>query len=906
LTRTGFALIAAATILAACGCDPRHASAPLPDPAVERRKLPAPRFTSSPVVTRSGSSFRISFAVDRETDVAVWIEDASGRVVRHLVAGVLGPNAPPPLAADSLRQSITWDGLNDEGKNALVGSAKALAVRVSLKLSPRLEKIIRGNPADIGGIRGIAPGPDGTVYVFHSYGGHHAYDATTGIVAFTRDGKYKRTVWPFPAELPDSRLRGIRTVQHSTGRSPFIYQFETRSFLPGFGDLPTQRPIVTRDGRIAFVGIQEGPRNFAQPGIARVTVINTDGGVPDAGPLGTLIHPLTDTGASLALSLDEGTLYATGVRAAQHKNPPYHDFVCDNCDHRGATWKHSDPLHAVYRFGWRDRKVRVFVGNPRKAGSGPRELDTPVSVAVDAAGNVYVADFGNGRVSVFDPRGKPLKQISVNRPHRVEVSRKTGAIYVLSGEKLKRGEMLSLVKFDSWQQGNEVTRAKVYRQYWHTIPIRRRTIALDESAEPTIIWFGGPLKRILDRGDEFEVEEHFYAKEWRGQHSIATVMDMSMHRDRGLLYVNNYWRYHTRTGKWDKLNLPGSRMWPYVHPGASNGTAGRDGNYYMDLGGRGCRIFRFDSQMRMLPFPTAEKLSNKPWLEKTDGRLHGSSSNRGRGLTADRNGNVYVIWKKGGRERIPGDYHRANALYVYAPDGTMIARRLVDGQICSISHPRVDPAGNIWLAVGLRPGKDRLPPGLRGRVPAGRRDRKSVNGVNSYPLIYGSIIKFSAKGGKIRVNAGGVRCNYANGRPIDVKGAQWILPGCSVACSAVTPKREPGTIITCICESACIDVDDFGRCFFPDAGRSRIGVADTAGNVIAWIGQYGNQDSQVRNELQDQRPSSANPQSYAPLCWPQAVAADDTHVYIGDRLNRRILAVALSYTQTVLKQLPPE
>ena len=80
-----------------------------------------PQFTVKPAATRISDKVRIDFAVDRETDVAVFIEDGSGKVVRHLVAGVLGKNPPEPLKAGSLSQSVEWDGLNDFKKPATCG-----------------------------------------------------------------------------------------------------------------------------------------------------------------------------------------------------------------------------------------------------------------------------------------------------------------------------------------------------------------------------------------------------------------------------------------------------------------------------------------------------------------------------------------------------------------------------------------------------------------------------------------------------------------------------------------------------------------------------------------------------------------------------------------------------------------
>jgi streptogramin lyase len=43
-------------------------------------------------------------------------------------------------------------------------------------------------------------------------------------------------------------------------------------------------------------------------------------------------------------------------------------------------------------------------------GSGPGQLNTPHSIAIDARGNVYVANRGNVRIEVFDGDGKYLRQ----------------------------------------------------------------------------------------------------------------------------------------------------------------------------------------------------------------------------------------------------------------------------------------------------------------------------------------------------------------------------------------------------------------------------------------------------------------------------------------------------------------
>jgi len=49
-------------------------------------------------------------------------------------------------------------------------------------------------------------------------------------------------------------------------------------------------------------------------------------------------------------------------------------------------------------------------------GDGPGQFNVPHSIAVDAKGNVYVADRGNRRIQVFDGDGKFLRQMTIDVP----------------------------------------------------------------------------------------------------------------------------------------------------------------------------------------------------------------------------------------------------------------------------------------------------------------------------------------------------------------------------------------------------------------------------------------------------------------------------------------------------------
>jgi len=859
------------SLLLVAGC--RSASDP------PRAGPAGPAFASKPAVTRDGGAVRIAFAATGETDVAVFVEDAKGHVLRHLAAGVLGRNPPAPLVAGSLKQSLVWDGKDDLGRPAEGGPFR---VRVGLGLRPAFESLIGFRPEALGGVRGLATGPGGELYVFHCYGSAHPHDGTTVCTVLGRDGKYLKTILPYPANLPEAKLKGLKRVDLGNGiKVPFIYQFETRSMIPGLGDLPSQRPVVTRDGRLAFVGVQEGPQPFAQAGEARLTVVHTDGSVPEGGVLRAPIAPLTDSAASLALSPDEKTIYATGVRACTHQAvKPGSKGACGDCEHSGNTWEHTAPDRMVYRLGWGDAPAESF---GRDLG-----LKEPVSVATDQAGKVYVADLADDRIAVFKPDGAPAGSIKVSRPQRVEVHRKTGAVYVLSGDK-----GLALVKLTA--DGREVARAELpLGGKGGFFPIRRPVMALDDSAEPAVLWVGGPLLRVEDRGESFgEPVRAVPDAADGGPGSIGPVMDLSLDRERGLLYVSHGWRYHTAAGTWEKLTAPGIPMWPGSSPSSANGTVGLDGNYYVCVGNyyatpesirdrsstmanppgsKGCYLCRQGPDLKLRPFPASGE---------QEGRLRAPAMDFGCGQTADARGNVYVIWKKAPAD--PGDGARAHALYLYGPDGQLKKAKLVDAEFAHIRSVRVDRAGNIYLAVGLRPGRDQLPPGLAGALPEGPEDRDAVNGVNGYPLLYGSIVKFGPAGGVIRKGSGGLPCNYGYGVATEVKGAQWLFPGASTVASW----KAPGNIMACYCELPGLDVDGFGRSFFCDAGRFRVGVIDTAGNRICWFGGYGNQDSAG--------PASAIPAPELAFCWPQAVAVDDAAAYVGDRLNRRIVRVKLGY-----------
>ncbi len=116
-------------------------------------------FARKPTAIKADGGVKIEFAARAATDVAVWVEDSGGRVVRHLAAGALGDNAPGPLTKSSLAQAIIWDGRDDDGRAATGGPFK---VRVGLGLTAGYAGTAFGSearPDNLAGVAGLRTTP---------------------------------------------------------------------------------------------------------------------------------------------------------------------------------------------------------------------------------------------------------------------------------------------------------------------------------------------------------------------------------------------------------------------------------------------------------------------------------------------------------------------------------------------------------------------------------------------------------------------------------------------------------------------------------------------------------------------------------------------------------------------------
>jgi DNA-binding beta-propeller fold protein YncE len=82
-------------------------------------------------------------------------------------------------------------------------------------------------------------------------------------------------------------------------------------------------------------------------------------------------------------------------------------------DHAGNTYISDGYINSRVAKVDKDGNWLKSWGEP---GDGPGQFNTPHSIAVDAQGQVYVADRGNRRIQVFDGDGKFLRQITIDVP----------------------------------------------------------------------------------------------------------------------------------------------------------------------------------------------------------------------------------------------------------------------------------------------------------------------------------------------------------------------------------------------------------------------------------------------------------------------------------------------------------
>ena len=837
-----------------------------------------PKITSGPTVTKNGREATISFAVNVETDVEVSILDAKGHVIRHLAAGVLGKNAPAPLKKGSLSQEIVWDGEDDRGKPA-AGAAK---VRVRVGVGAELDRYLGWDGLTLEQeIVGIAVDKAGEVYVAST---ERSWGRTL-LTVIGKDGKYKRTVIPFSAKVPLERREAFGVHKMPDGTEvPFVFNGHSGMTQFMVSALRDQDMVVHPAGHLVLTSANGSLSNHGPA--QHLLAVHPEGGAPERVPyvgprvrkavgfIGGAGNRDSDMFNGLAVSPDGKYFYQ-----ARHTN---------NYRHK------KDLAHCVFRLQWSDESVgEPFLGK-KEAGKDDDHFDRVAGLATDKDGNVYVCDHGNNRLMVFSPEAKLLKKIEVPDPYQVKVHPESGKIYVLSRQITKRLKVKdsSITKYSPLADGAE----KVAE---HKSGKKLLKMALDPASSPTRLvvsvyagWYRHDTLCVMnDKGAALEFGETLNNRKGLS-YPLFGAVDTAKNR----FYVNSF------MSGLDSIDLETGAVKPMqleVKDKRTEVAVRENGQIYAGMGWA-WKMSRYDGDGKKLPLKEGDdKGFIGPWKMGGEGkktewaRMRGRGQG-GRGFTFGPDGNLYILKMS----------QRGTAwVDVYSPEGKLLKEKLIDNVPPASGGIGVDAAGNIYIGANLRPaeGTDFYEKGFE-KAPTdkwvwyrGKARPEPWNHIyfNTYLFHAGGVMKFPPSGGKFYVwRPGGRRAtpkpaDMPEGLPlyrsgylslnIAVEGLEWYTRGCSPVPTGGENWGDP----SCTCWNLRLDVDPYGRVFSPDAMRFCVNVMDTAANMIARIGKYGNADDREGPEVR--------------LAWAAFVEKAGDALYVTDSNANRVAVVKLKY-----------
>ena len=465
-------------------------------------------FADKPSVTRNGDRVTVRFASKGLCDATVAIEDAAGRIIRHLASGVLGEAAPPPFQKGSLAQAIVWDGKDDQGR--YVDDKESLSVRVSLGLRPIFERTLFWVPKRRSSRYPplMAAAPEG-VYV---YDGGTAIDQ---VRLYSHEGGYVRTVYPFPADrvreakglvwqaFPQDgstlplKTNFLQCTMLTSGTNAWNLQTwkpETKTFesVVGAGD---NAHFGMYGSAAAAMAVRGGRMALAHVLLNRLGTDGSTAGLPLTGPKVALTtsggdrYVGTAVPRSAALSPDGRWLYLTGFMFCRERH--HTQDIVELLD-----WRH---VPAVMRVDMEaDATPQLFAGSLEVDGWGSdnAHFKVPAAVAADAKGRVYVADYLNDRIQVFAPDGQHLKTIAARRPAHLVLHPRTGEIYVFSWRVLNQFTLeqatSALARYGSFEDPRKLGECPLsvdtsFQTRWGTTGVEF-IAELDAWADPPTVW----------------------------------------------------------------------------------------------------------------------------------------------------------------------------------------------------------------------------------------------------------------------------------------------------------------------------------------------------------------------------------------------------------------------------------
>lgn len=821
------------------------------------------KWVKKPVLQREGQTWTVQFELDSLTDVEVAIIDAeSSKVVRHLAAGVLGPQAPPPLVKNSRAQKIAWDGRDDYGNP--VRNPSLMAVRVRAGMSVSLAQIVGGDPyayysEEMGdndhspwAINGVVAKGDGNVYVW----GHSSNLGPPALRQYSVNGDYRRTLFPMPAGMDVNRMKGwglnLRPDGTYTPRfNALVDPSLTETFLDTNLRMARLLPTPASD-RLVFC------RTGMKAGLFELLEMQSDGTIA-AEPSERLLGPLVKQPPFLTgpikpnshivhshlgpiffhYAADNQTIFLSGLYSATTRYGTLLEAKTDGFWRDGQVWKINRKTRTATVFFTLDNTTIPTTRKDRAAAYGGSDSYAALhGVAADGDGHVFVCDRLNKRLLVLDPRGQITREISMPHLDAIALGKRPGVLYATTrvGDFHRRGTV-HLHKFNDWRKDEapaetiEVSKTGFTRKHKHSY------VVVCETEQGSNIWVGlsqMPIRIYRDAGQRLKLLKDFYRVE--GAQRCLGFDRLQVDPRTEEVYLLDAHDTVWKIADWKQprfvkiplrtasIGIDARRRHIYVRTlfdGGSSNSIGKIARFHLDREDYPPANFGNSETNR-----ATEKMRYEWCFE----------GNSDKGIAIAPNGNLAVAgmpsdglrFFAGQEDRVPWK-------------GTKIADLPFNA-----GGVRFDLAGNLY--VGYVDKKPAAPlPGFEG-------DR--------FAAAMGRIYKYAPTGSL-------------------ESGNLFPTPPAGPVQTYDVPYGAFQT--ACVTRSPRFGVDGYGRIYYPTNIAARVSVMDNAGNEILHFGTYGNQDSLGG------LPGELVPTSGIPLAFPNSVDATDDYIYVADMVNLRVL-----------------
>jgi len=825
------------------------------------------RIVEGPTIRRVGPNVRIVFALGKYDDVLVRVVDAEGKTVRELACGVLGDNAPEPFEKARLRQEIVWDGKDAAGKPARPGSKVQLAVG----LRPRFDRFVAYDPTQfLEHICGMEVDNQGRVYVtlFTERRGEPE------LRRYSREGEYLDTVYPPNPNRLDGKLEDVfpyvdyvdgRAVPQRRGAWPFlIYKYHSAR-----EDDPTRYPFPLRiapDGQAYIAEIVTGHSDLTPTELVALKPVKCRIFSVDLDPFWFLKRMSMGAGAWAVDDKEYAYLCCTN-RAALDELKRISALKEEKLIGNTVLKLSLETLKPAADFQYNGREKltekRPYIGTFRKTGKGPEFFQDVNDLTVDRQGNIYVVD--QARIKVYRANGQFIKMLArftldgkekeLGAVHGVRATQR--ALYVVARLDLlpsnkkarqKRWRTSHLVKF-------QLAPGAEPKAVW-TLPLDGLAglVAVDQSTEPPIIWVAGgggatTFTRIVDGGNRPDAVRHIRStREGIVTDPWAVAVDGT-----GRVFAFDYARgciVRTNDDGSDWLESEPVPRLIALHIDRKRGRLFQSSFERLD-----CSDLDFND-IEDIEFP--EGWRNLGAVD-AEGKLYASRS----GATSFDKLTGRIV-NRFGPDGLNGLVDR------FGPDGALQQAGLIE-QYQGLGGLAMDSHGCLYVMDTCRGQFQYVAHDVGRRLlddwPVWRRGGKRI--LNQSDLGY--LVKFAPGGGK-------------RGTPAEL----WAHRGASPVMSQCR----------CPVNTNCVAVDEADRIFATDYLKYHVKILDTAGNLIARIGSWGNAECRG--------PNSRYPEPEIAFGWLHSIDATHDTLYASDKDLRRIVKVRLEYRQSTETIVPQE